>query len=567
MDSEVQLTFVREKITLRVPRGTTLLAAQQSHELQPEAPCGGRGTCGKCLVEIRSPGDTQWRQVKACQTPADGDLEIRTPPREAGLSVLDRGEGVSVPREPWGQVFELQVPPCPKGESTADWERLTGALEAVSGRGGWETDIPLAARLGSLLQQTRGHLWAAVCGSRILDLWDCPRKEYMAAFDLGTTTLAGYLLDDHGTAARVGAPNPQARCGADVIQRANYALEHGPEEPARCVREALDALLGQLCGEAGISREQVLAVSLAGNTCMHHLFLGISPDSLARAPYNPALSDAVTLRCADYGLRAHPNARLLMLPVIAGFVGADTVACLVAGDWENRQELTLLVDIGTNGEIVLGNRERMIACSTAAGPALEGAGISCGMRGGFGAVDHVRLENGEIRWSVIGDTQPRGICGSGLIDLAAVLLRTGHMDESGRLEGGEFRLGDTGVVLTQKDVRQLQLAKAAICAGIRLLARRLGAAPEDIDQVCVAGAFGTFMDPDSACRIGLIPGVLRKKIRPVGNAAGEGAKLVLWNRHRWESARRLARQAEFLELATVPDFQDAFVDELEFPEI
>lgn len=566
MNTEVQLTFVRENIVLRLPGGTTLLAAQQAAELQPEAPCGGRGTCGKCLVEIRAPGEAQWRQVKACLTHAESDLEIRTVSREAGLSVLDRGEGVRVPRAPWGEVFELRVPPCPAGESTADWTRLTGALEAASGRGGWETDIPLAARLGPLLRQTRGHLWAAVCGSRILDLWDRPRKGYMAAFDLGTTTLAGYLLGEEGTVARVGAPNPQARYGADVIQRANYALENGPEALAQCVRTALDDLLGRLCHEAGISREQVLAVSLAGNTCMHHLFLGISPESLARSPYNPALSDAVILRCADYGLRAHPNARLLMLPVIAGFVGADTVACLVAGDWENRQALTLLVDIGTNGEIVLGNRQRMIACSTAAGPALEGAGISCGMRGGPGAVDHVRLENGEIRWSVIGDVPPKGICGSGLIDLAAVLLRTGRMDESGHLEGGDFPLGDTGVVLTQKDVRQLQLAKAAICAGIRLLARRLGAAPEDIGQVCVAGAFGTFMDPDSACRIGLIPGGLREKLRPVGNAAGEGAKLVLWNRNCWESARRLARKAEFLELATVPDFQDAFVDELEFPE-
>lgn len=564
----VQLTFAKEHITLSVPMGTTILAAQQQAGLLPDAPCGGRGTCGKCLTDVRLPGSSDWQRVKACQFCADTDMEVRTLSANSALSVLDHGESAGAGWEPWVEQVELRVPPCPIGESTADWSRLTQALEDATGRDNWHLDVPLAAGLNPLLRQTQGHIWAAVSSHRILALWDRPEKIYMAAFDLGTTSLAGYLLDETGTIARAGLPNPQAQYGADVIQRANYAMEHGPQALADCVRTALNDLLGALCVQANIQRDAVMAVSLVGNTCMHHLFLGISPASLACAPYNPTLSDSAVLLCADYGLEAHPGAPLLMLPVVAGFVGADTVGCLVAGDWESRDELTLLIDIGTNGEIVLGNRQRMIACSTAAGPAFEGAGITCGMRGAPGAVDHVWLENGELHWSVIGNTEAVGICGSGLIDLVAVLRRLGHIDESGRLEkGASFRLGNTEVVLTQKDIRQVQLAKAAISAGIRLLAQRSGVDLDDIDIVCAAGAFGTFMDPNSACDIGLIPKELQKKIHPVGNAAGEGAKLVLQNRRCWDSARRLARKTEFLELASIPDFQEVFVDELEFPEL
>ena len=227
-----------------------------------------------------------------------------------------------------------------------------------------------------------------------------------------------------------------------------------------------------------------------------------------------------------------------------------------------------MIDIGTNGEIVLGNRERMIACSTAAGPAFEGAKISCGMRGTRGAIDHVRLEEGKLRWHVIGDCAPVGICGSGLIDLIAALRKSGELDESGRLAcGAEYRLEGTDVVLTQRDVREVQLAKAAISAGIQLLAAQLGVSLAQIEQVHLAGAFGNYMDPDNACAIGLIPMELRDRIHSIGNAAGEGAKRVLMEREAWQRASQLARQAEFLELASLSSFQDEFVDALEFPEL
>lgn len=562
----VQLHFINEGVTVSVPEGTDLLHAQLAAGLDPHAPCSGHGTCGKCDVEIRPLGGT-WRRVQGCCTKADTDLEIRTMYTTGQISVLNHAEERDIPWLPWVETVELHVPPCPVGQNTADWSRLILALECATGRKNWQISIPLAARLRSLLEKTQGHLWAIVAHDQILELSDAPRTCYMAAFDLGTTTLAGYLLSKDGVCARAGAVNPQSRYGADVIARIEYATEHGADDLSQCVRAALDDLLGTLCAKAAISRNDVFAVSLVGNTCMHHLFLNIAPQSLARAPYQPTLSDAMILRCSDYGIYPHTNAQLLLLPVIAGFVGSDTVACLVAGNWESEERLTLLVDIGTNGEIVLGNRHRMIACSTAAGPAFEGTGIGCGMRASAGAVDHIWLESGKICYSVIANTQAKGICGSGLIDLIAVLREIGQIDESGKLlSDAPFCLDDSDIVLTQKDIRQFQLAKAAISAGIRLLAQHLGVSLDQIENVCIAGAFGTFMDLDNVCRIGLIPRELRGKLRAVGNAAGEGAKAVMQNRLCWDSARRLAEQTSFLELATIAEFQEMFVDELAFPE-
>ena len=565
---KIQIVLTNENRTVLADRGITLLDVQVRAGLHPDAPCGGQGTCGKCLVDIRSSSSEPWQRVKACQTKVEGPLELKTLPRDQQLRVLDEGAQEDSDWAPWVEQVALQVASCPLGMSTADWERLKDALTAATGREGWQPDVALCSELGDLLRETGGKLWAVVDQSRILALRKAPAPFYMAAFDVGTTSIAGYLLrgDSPEAVAKAGMLNPQAQYGADVIMRANYALERGCGVLASCVREAVDQLIGQLCQEAGVAREDVFAVSLVGNTCMHHLFLSVSPDSLVHAPYNPAISEPLMLRAEDYGLRVNSRARLLMLPVIAGFVGADTVGCLLAGGWEQLEELTLMIDIGTNGEIVMGNRHRMIACSTAAGPAFEGAKIQCGMRGAEGAVEHVWLENGEVKWRVIGGGKAVGICGSGLIDLVAVLLRSGELDESGKLSSGtEYRIGNTDVVLTQKDIREMQLAKGAISAGIHLLAERLGIDLTDIQRVCIAGAFGNYMDPESACDIGLIPPELRSKVVPVGNAAGEGAKMVLQDRAAWDRARRLARKAEFLELASLPQFQDEFVDQLEFP--
>ena len=317
--------------------------------------------------------------------------------------------------------------------------------------------------------------------------------------------------------------------------------------------EAMMELAEETAQKAGIPSGQITASAIVGNTAMHHLLLAIDPKPLVTPPYMPAVSSAIE----------RSGARIL--PNIAGFVGGDTVGCMVATRFDRLEELTLLIDIGTNGEMVLGDQKRRIACSTAAGPAFEGAKISCGMRGAEGAVDHVTLENGRVSYHVIGGAAPRGLCGSGLLDLVAVLLELGVIEESGRMKDKKFKLCDN-VVLTQKDVREVQLAKAAIRAGIELLSEKMGVPVADIRRVYLAGAFGNYMDPASACRIGMIPPVLQERITPIGNAAGEGAKLCALSRAEFAYSSVLAAQTEFLELASLPQFQDRYVDALGFGE-
>jgi len=379
--------------------------------------------------------------------------------------------------------------------------------------------------------------------------------EYALAFDIGTTTVVAYLLDGYTGAllAQGSCMNPQSQYGADVISRIQYALEGDSKALSGCIRAAMEQLAAEVAAKAGIAQEQITAASIVGNTAMHHLLLGIDPSPLVTPPYMPGVSEALERN----GARILPN--------IAGFVGGDTVGCMVATRFDQLEELTLLIDIGTNGEMVLGNRERRIACSTAAGPAFEGARISCGMRGADGAVDHVFLENGAITYHVIGEGTPVGLCGSGLLDLVAVLLEAELLDGSGYLEDREYRLCGN-VVLTQKDIREVQLAKAAIRAGIELLAQKLGVRVEEIRKVYLAGAFGSYLNPASACRIGMIPPVLEDRIEAIGNAAGEGAKLCALSRDAFAYSKQLAQKTEFLELASLPQFQDCYVDALEFEE-
>ncbi len=563
---EYTVRFTDENREVRVASGATLLQARIAAGLEADAPCGGRGTCGKCRCEARSEGEAAWRDVLMCQTPVSGDTEVRNSGKVGDLRILTDAEAISGKWNPIVKAVRLTVPPCSRGESSADWTRLAKALEAV-GIPVTQANPRLCASLGNLLMAQKGSVWVVAAEGRVLEVCAEEPRMYMAAFDLGTTSIAGYLIHVNGRRVAVadGARNPQARFGGDVISRADYALQNGVAELSAYARSAIDAMLGQMCLKAGVPRHRVFAVSLAGNTAMHHLFLGIAPDSLVKAPYNPTLSQPLALRAAEWGINANPEALLLMLPVIGGFVGADTVACLLSGDWLRRDRLTLMIDIGTNGELVLGNRQRRVACSTAAGPAFEGAKITCGMRGADGAIDHAWLESGALRWHVIGEGPAVGICGSGLVDLVAALLESGDIDGTGRLAAGDrYEIGDTGVYLTQKDVREVQLAKAAMAAGLRLMAGRLGVGLEDIEEVDIAGAFGNYIDPDSACAIGLIPDVLRRKIRPVGNAAGAGAKLALTDARAWAEAETLARTTEFLELATLPEFQDEFVEQLNF---
>ena len=393
-------------------------------------------------------------------------------------------------------------------------------------------------------------------------------KAYAAAFDIGTTSVVCYLLDRETGAeeAQSSILNPQAAFGADVVTRIRAALQGTMEQQTSRIRQGMTALIEDVCAAAAVSPGQISRVCVVGNPAMQQFFLGISPENLAGVPFAPVLTEAKQSSCAGI-LPVCAGAQLLTVPDISGYLGADTVGCVLATEMYNQEPITLMVDIGTNGEVVLGNRERLIACSTAAGPALEGANIRFGMRAAEGAIDHVWLENGKLRCSVIGGGEARGICGSGLIDAVAVGLRTGLLNRRGRIRNEARILPLTDrICLTQEDIRQVQLAKGAICAGIRLLAGRLGLGMEDIRQVLLAGAFGSHLDPENACRIGLLPEELLGRIRPVGNAAGCGAKMLARDEALLPVAQMLAERIEFLELAELPEFAGAFARAMGFRE-
>ena len=483
----MKLTIRNENRIIEVPAGVNLLDALRENGLHPDAPCGGKGKCGKCGVIVDG------MERLACQT------------------VVDRNLTVSLPHQSGARI-------------------LTDARTAAVRADG--------------------------------------TNRYAIAFDLGTTTVVAYLMDGITGAllSKTSCMNPQAQFGADVISRIEYAMRGHASELSDCIRGTLAELTADAAKEAGISPGDITAASIVGNTAMHHLLLEIDPKSLTVPPYMPNVSEALTLSPEGL-LPIHPKGTVRILPNIAGFVGADTVGCLLATRLDRLEDLTLMIDIGTNGEMVLGNKNRRIACSTAAGPAFEGAKIECGMRGAPGAIDHVTVKDGKLNFHVIGDGKAVGLCGSGLLDLIAALLETEEISESGRMEsGGIYRLEGTDVYLTQKDVREVQLAKAAIRAGIELMCKALGVRVEDIRQVLLAGAFGNYLDPKSACAIGMIPPVLCERVLPIGNAAGEGARMAVLNEEEFAHGRLLAAGTEFLELASMSEFNDCYVDCLCFEE-
>jgi len=595
--NKYRVFFLPEEIEIFVEEGTTILEAEIQAGLNPDAPCGGKGTCGKCLVEIMD-GPNQG-VVKACDTPVTSNLTVMLSEANTGHSILMDGAKRNIAIKPIVRTFDVEVERCVIGESTSDWERLKKAVSKASGVE--VEDIPLTVNvvenLYAALYQNDFKVNVVMCENEIIDVRANNDPIYVMAFDIGTTTVVGYLLD-----ARTGEQkavksmvNPQSQYGADVIQRAEYALEDGPAKLAKIIRTALNDLINDACEEAGINKKDLYLVSVVGNTCMHHLFAGISPGSLVKAPYNPSISEPMLVDATHYQIKIGNGGKVMILPNIAGFVGADTIGVLLATEFDILEDITLAIDIGTNGEMVLGNKDKMVACSTAAGPAFEGAKIHCGMRGAEGAIDHVKFEGTKFVYSTIGGAKPIGICGSGLMDIIAILLDAMIIEESGRMitadeaEGAiaeanadriiEFNgkpafvlataeeSGDgDAVILTQQDVREVQLAKSAMAAGVILMADTLGVKIKDIKKVMIAGAFGNYMDPQSACRIGLIPSELSDVIEPIGNAAGEGSKIAALNAQEYYRSSTIGANAEFVELATHPDFNDTYVDEMFFPE-
>lgn len=442
---------------------------------------------------------------------------------------------------------------------------------SVDGKNQLACRTVISGDMAVVLPEKSGQASTLVSGCGVLTEMAPIHPGYLLAFDIGTTTIVCYLMDESGTElAAAGMLNPQAPFGADVISRIQHALGGAMERLTGCVRSGLEQLTIQVCHMAGISAAEVGVVSVVGNPCMQQLFLGIPPRNLASVPFAPVITKS-SARPAKEILPIWENAILLTLPDISGYVGADTVGCVLATRMYEDEHLTLLVDIGTNGEMVLGNRTHMVACSTAAGPALEGAGIQFGMYGAPGAIDHVWISDGALRVSVIGDEEAKGICGSGLIDAIACFLELGLVDMRGQLQTSSdmidgqrvIHLTDT-IYITQNDIREVQMAKGALAAGVALMAAQLGKSVSEIDRVLLAGAFGSFLQPESVCRIGLLPPVLRGKIQAVGNAAGSGAKLTACSGKELAYTDELVKKIQFLELASMPDFRSKFAMSMRF---
>jgi uncharacterized 2Fe-2S/4Fe-4S cluster protein (DUF4445 family) len=624
----------------RFPEGTTVLDAARSLGVDIDSVCGGRGICGRCQVTqgigafpkhgITSTPDhlSGFAQLEAvyrddkgladdrrlsCTATVLGDVLIDVPPEsQVHRQVVRKGLDVrTFVVDPIVRLHYVEVTPPELASPTGDLARLFEALEREWGLTDLEADLSVIRGLQPALEAGRYGVTVAVHEThQVIAVWPgLHETAYGVAIDVGSTTIAGHLanLADGAVLASNGVMNPQIRFGEDLMSRVSYAMLHaeGAGEMTTAVRKALDGLIASLAMRAGIKRAEILELAIVGNPIMHHLLLGIDPTPLGGAPFALATDRAVRATAAELGLRAHPGARVYVLPCIAGHVGADTAGVILAEQPHQAERLTLVVDVGTNAEIVLGDRRRLLAASSPTGPAFEGAQISGGQRAAPGAIERVRIdrETLEPRFRVIGvdawsdepafaqalavDGAPgiTGICGSGIIEVVAELFLAGVVTPDGVIDGSlaertprvvpdgrtfsyvlhDDPAGGNGprIAITQNDVRAIQLAKAALYAGVRLLMDQLGV--DVVDEIRLAGAFGSQIDPTHAMILGLIPDCDLADVRSAGNAAGTGALIALLSGAARLEIEGVVRTVEKIETAVEPRFQEHFVEAMAFP--
>lgn len=603
-----KVTFQPVNLSVDVLAGSTVKDALNGTELDFDFPCGGTGKCGKCRVRIIDgmvqPTSSEKEILEAeeiaegiylaCLTKVENDLTVELPNyKKHTHNILMASDERYCRIEPHLKKVFLQPEPPSLDDPRDDWQRVRDTLTRYGYDPG-RVEAPLAAlqQLPEMVREAEYHLTAVMHGHKLLGIEQLDTTGTMLgmAFDIGTTTIVGYLLEAYSgkELSVVSTLNPQTKFGADVISRITFAgqEEDGLKKLHISVIGAINRLIGEAVEKAGVSRNDIYEICIAANTCMHHLFLGISPRNIALAPYVPAVSGPVVAKAADLAIKINQAGRVFVLPNIAGFVGADTTAVLLAAELDRSADIKLVIDIGTNGEIALGSQDKVVACSAAAGPAFEGAQISSGMRGAVGAIDHVYFADG-LAYSVIGGAAPLGLCGSALLDTVAGLLELGIIDKRGRIlpfnkltnpaakvykdhlvqhEGSlAFLLADSNktghgrpIMVTQADIREVQLAKGAMAAGVRVLMEACGIQTEEIKEVLLAGAFGNYLNPHSACVIGLIPQELESKIKMIGNAAGSGAKIALLSSGEYRRAAEVAKRVRFIELGSYPKFNSIF---------
>lgn len=631
MEKDVEIVFQPSGRRGRVPAGTTILAAAQGMGVGIEAVCGGKGVCGKCRVIIEegrfeklglvsskahvsglsaveekflSPEELARGYRLACLAQVRESLVVTVPEesRTAKQVILEQGRERSYRLAPAVKQYSLVLPPASLADARDDRQRLLEALEERYGLKDLIVDYTVLRDLPLLLRkeewQVTVTLWQGREIIRVVPGAEVPHSLGIA-IDVGTTTLAAFLCDLAtgellGKASRM---NPQIGYGEDVLARISYAMteEEGREKLQQAMLEAISVLAEEMTAKIGREALEVDEIVLVYNTAMHHFTLGMEPKHMGRSPFVPAVSVPLDIKARDLGVKINPAGNIHSLPVEAGFVGPDNVAVLIAEEPYRSNSIKLIIDIGTNGEIDLGNKDRLLSTSCATGPALEGAQIAFGMRAAPGAIEQVEIdpETKEPRYKVIGEdkwypelkvTGAQGICGSGIIDVVAELHRAGIISKAGRINGRletpRVRKDESGklqyvlawaeetaihkdIVITQGDIRAVQLAKGAIYVGARYLMEKYGC--DHVDEVILAGAFGSYINKRSAMALGLFPDCDPEKVKAVGNAAGDGARLALLDVEKRREAARVARQVEFVETAVEPDFQARFMEALSIP--
>jgi uncharacterized 2Fe-2S/4Fe-4S cluster protein (DUF4445 family) len=624
----VKVTFLPDKKYIEVDEGTKISDALSKAKINIDMPCGGEGTCGKCKVLIaRGAPSAGFIEKKfltekeiakgyrlACQAKLIQDTIIEIPPElrlnlqeyflpQAKGDVYNIGKCFQLDTDLRKIFIELEEPSIE--DQRSDWERIKDALyqkkiKNTTISSNLLISLEVLRKIPKLIREADFKITVTIIKNEVIEIekGDSSDHSYGIAFDIGTTTVAGYLINliSGKEITAVAKSNPQIKHGDDVISRIGFVQKYkdGLQGLQEEIVTAINEIITEITRKAKINKKHIYRIVFVGNTCMHHLLLGINPINLAPSPYIPVIRDSLNLKAMNIpGLFLNQTTDIFLLPNISAFVGADISAGIIANNLWEKDKTTLLVDLGTNGEIVLGLKGKLWACSTAVGPAFEGARISSGMRAAKGAIDKVKIENDSISYRVIENGNVKGLCGAGLIDVIAELLRLGLINRSGKLLGreecankvskeikkrilevkngnkfllieGEKTVSGEAIYLTQKDIREVQLAKAAVNAGIKILLKEVNISVNDIDEILLAGAFGNFIDRKNAVRVGLIPDLSLKKIKAVGNSAGRGAELVLCSNKKMQLAEEISKKVNYIELSSNSNFQKEFIEEIFF---
>ncbi len=633
----VQIVFQPSGRRGEIEAGKSVLEAARTLGVGIEAACGGARVCGKCRVVVEtgrfeklnltssadhvspvSEAEKKFLTAEelargyrlACNAFLSGDLVVTVPEesRSAKQVILEKGRERQIELRPAVKNVTVTLAPATLSDFRDDARRLLDALEKETGLHGLTVDFPVLRNLPEILRQNDWQATATIWqGKEVIRVAPGRRETSLGvAIDVGTTTLAAFLCDltTGAVLAKASRMNPQIGYGEDVLARISYAASEpdGRKKLQDAIIEAINALAADMAEKAGCVADDVDEMVLVYNTAMHHLALGLDPRYVGRAPFAPAVREPLDVKARDLGVKINPSGNVYSLPVEAGFVGADNVAVLLAEEPYNSDAVKLIIDIGTNGEIDLGNKNRLLSTSCATGPALEGAQIAFGMRAAPGAIERVKIDpmTYEPRYKVIGqdewypvpyDWHPtvqkvgaQGICGSGVIDAIAAMHKAGVISKAGRIDAKlntpRVRRGESGkleyvlawaketavgkdIVITQADIRAVQLAKAALYVGAQYLMERYGV--DHVDEVILAGAFGSYIDKESAMAIGMFPDCDLSRVHAVGNAAGDGARIALLDVEKRREAAKVARRVEFIETAAEPDFQKKFMDAIAIP--